>query len=69
MHEGVDLELSLVERVLRGGDHIAIDDLADAGIQRDLEKTKRQREIKWRLNYLLTFISNSVIITCKAHAP
>ena len=38
MHEGVDLELGLVERVLGGRDHVAVDDLADAGVQAHLMK-------------------------------
>lgn len=37
VHEGVDLELGLVERVLGRRDHVAIDDLADAGVKTDLK--------------------------------
>ena len=37
VHERVDLQLRLVEGVLRGRDHVAVDDLADAGVQGHLE--------------------------------
>jgi hypothetical protein len=33
MHQSVYLQLRLVERVLRGSDHVAVDDLADPGIE------------------------------------
>jgi hypothetical protein len=33
MHQSVYLQLRLVERVLRRGDHVAVDDLADPGIE------------------------------------
>lgn len=36
MHQGVDLELSFVEGVWRGLNHVAVDDLADPRVQRHL---------------------------------
>ena len=36
MHERVYLQLSLVECVGRGVDHVAVDDLANARVERDL---------------------------------
>ena len=40
MHEGVDLELRLVEGVLRRRDHVPVDDLTHARVQADLQSKK-----------------------------
>jgi hypothetical protein len=40
MHQSVYLQLRLVERVLRRGDHVAVDDLADPGIEAYLKGLK-----------------------------
>ena len=37
VHQGVDLQLGLVEGVLRRGDHVAVDDLTNPGVQAHLK--------------------------------
>ena len=38
MHEGVDLQLRLIEGVLGGGHHVRVDDLAHPRVQRHLRR-------------------------------